>query len=65
MPELSSTSRIRDVLSLGEKGRQALWEHGYDVGDGFVDNLSQYETLDEAHRHGRLRDVQALLMELS
>lgn len=59
------TSRIRDVLALGERGRHLLYEHGYDVGQGFSDVLSQYETLEGALRAGRLRDLAALLEKLN
>ena len=54
-----------DVLALGDRGRQLLFEHGYDVGEGFVDVLSQYQSLQEAHRAGRLRDLPELLSELN
>jgi hypothetical protein len=42
-----------------------LYRHGYDVGDGFVDVLSQYQSLEEAHRAGRLRDLSELLKGLN
>ena len=51
--------------SLGERGRQALRRHGYDVGEGFVDVLSQYQTLEHAARTDRLRDLPRLLAELN
>ena len=51
--------------SLGERGRQALRRHGYDVGEGFVDVLSQYQTLEHAARTERLRDLPRLLAELN
>ena len=51
-------------MGLGDRGRQLLFEHGYDVGEGFVDVLSQYQSLEEAHRAGRLRDLPALLEAL-
>ena len=51
--------------SLGERGRQALRRHGYDVGEGFVDVLSQYQTLEHAARTERLRDLSRLLAELN
>jgi hypothetical protein len=53
------------VLGLGDRGRLLLYEHGYDVGEGFVDVLSQYQSLEEAHRAGRLRDLSALLETLN
>ena len=58
-------SQIREVLAVGPRGRQLLYEHGYDAGDGFVDVLSQYQSLDDAERAGRLRDVPGLLTELA
>jgi hypothetical protein len=65
VPELNLDSRIRDVLEVaGDRGRDLLFKHGYDLGEGFVDNLSQWQTLETAARAGRLRDVEALLKEL-
>ena len=61
----SRESRIRDVVAVGPRGRQLLWEHGYDTGEGFVDVLSQYQSLDDAERAGRLRDIPGLLAELA
>ena len=59
-------SKVRDVVDrLGERGREALWRHGYDVGEGFVDILSQYQTLEHAARADRLRDLEGLLRELN
>jgi hypothetical protein len=59
-------SKVRDVVdSLGDRGRQLLAKHGYDVGEGFVDVLSQYQTLEHAGRTERLRDVESLLKELN
>ncbi|MDQ6876589.1 MAG: hypothetical protein M3082_02610 [Candidatus Dormibacteraeota bacterium] len=59
-------SKVRDVVGrLGEKGRDLLRRHGYDVGEGFVDVLSQYQTLEHAARAERLRDLNALLAELN
>ena len=59
-------SKVQEVLeSLGERGRQALRRHGYDVGEGFVDVLSQYQTLEQAARTDRLRDLPRLLAELN
>ena len=69
MPEValfSPHSKIRDVVErLGDRGRQLLREHGYDVGEGFVDVLSQYQTLEHAARTERLRDLDGLLGELN
>jgi hypothetical protein len=62
----SAQSRVRDVLGrLGDRGRQLLLEHGYDVGEGFVDVLSQYQTLEHAARTERLRNLDGLLEELN
>jgi hypothetical protein len=59
-------SKIRDVLArLGDRGREALRKHGYDVGEGFVDVLSQYQTLEHAWRTERLRDLKTLVAELN
>ena len=53
------------VEALGEPGREALRKHGYDLGDGFVDVLSQYQTLQHAAEAERLRDLDGLLEELN
>ena len=53
------------MATLGERGRDALFRHGYDVGDGFVDVLSQYQTLEHAARSDRLRDLPGLLEALN
>ena len=59
-------SKIRDVLArLGERGREVLRKHGYDVGEGFVDVLSQYQTLEHAWRTERVRDLKTLVAELN
>ncbi len=67
MPDtFGPASKVRDVVGrLGEKGREALFKHGYDVGEGFVDVLSQYQTLEHAARTERLRDLDGLLRELN
>jgi hypothetical protein len=69
VPEVASfspQSKVRDVLNqLGERGRQLLLEHGYDVGEGFVDVLSQYQTLEHAEQTERLRDLAGLLAKLN
>lgn len=66
MPDFSPESKVRDVVDrLGDRGRDALRRHGYDVGDGFVDVLSQYQTLEHAARADRLRDLNGLLAELN
>lgn len=64
-PRFTLDSTIRGVLQWGEAGRQLLYEHGYDVGNGFVDLLSQHQTLRDAARAGRLRDVGRLLEALN
>jgi len=59
-------SKVREVVeTLGDKGRELLRRHGYDLGEGFVDVLSQYQTLEHAARTERLRDLDGLLKELS
>lgn len=59
-------SRVRDILDAEpERGRQLLFRHGYDLGEGFVDVLSQYQTLEHAARTERLRDLDDLLQELN
>jgi hypothetical protein len=59
-------SKIRDVLArLGDRGREVLRKHGYDVGEGFVDVLSQYQTLEHAWRTERVRDIKTLVAELN
>jgi hypothetical protein len=62
----SPQSKVRDVLNLlGDRGRQVLLEHGYDIGEGFVDVLSQYQTLEHAEQTERLRDLAGLLAKLN
>jgi hypothetical protein len=59
-------SKVREVVeTLGDKGRDLLKNHGYDLGEGFVDVLSQYQTLEHAARTERLRDLDGLLKELN
>jgi hypothetical protein len=59
-------SKVREVVeTLGDRGRELLLKHGYDVGEGFVDVLSQYQTLEHAARTERLRDLGGLLKELN
>jgi hypothetical protein len=59
-------SKVREVLTrLGDRGRDVLVKHGYDVGEGFVDVLSQYQTLKHAGQTERLRDLDGLLAELN
>jgi hypothetical protein len=65
MAEFTADSTIREIVEGTEAGRALLYEHGYDVGNGFVDVLSQYQSLQEAARAGRLRDVPGLLGALN
>ena len=71
MPEavvhpLTPQTRVREVVAtLGDRGRELLRKHGYDLGEGFVDALSQYQTLEHAARTERLRDLDGLLAELN
>ena len=67
MPEaFGPESKVRDVLArLGDKGRELLRRHGYDVGEGFVDVLSQYQSLEHAARTERLRELNKLVAELN
>ena len=59
-------SKVRDLVqTLGDRGRELLRKHGYDLGEGFVDVLSQYQTLEHAARTERLRDLDGLLEELN
>ena len=67
MPEtFSAETRVREVVErLGDRGRELLQKHGYDLGEGFVDVLSQYQSLENAARQERLRDLDGLLGELN
>jgi len=59
-------SKVREIVQmLGDRGRELLHKHGYDLGEGFVDVLSQYQTLEHAARTERLRDLGGLLKELN
>ena len=59
-------SKVREILAkLGDRGRELLIKHGYDIGVGFTDVLSQYQTLEHAARTERLRDLDGLLGELN
>jgi len=59
-------TKVREVVeTLGDRGREALLKHGYDVGEGFVNVLSQYQTLEHAARQERIRDLGGLLRELN
>jgi hypothetical protein len=63
--EFTIHSRVRDVVAERPDGRELLYRHGLNLGEGFVDYLSQYETLEEAAREGRLRDLDGLLLSLN
>jgi hypothetical protein len=63
--EFNPRSTVRRVLEEHSNGRRLLWEHGYDIGEGFVDVLSQHQSLLEAARNGRLRDIEGLLDTLN
>lgn len=67
MPDaFTADSKIADVVGrLGDRGRELLRRHGYDVGEGFVDVLSQYQTLEHACRVERIRDLKGLLAGLN
>ena len=59
-------TKVREVVErLGDRGRELLRKHGYDLGEGFVDVLSQYQTLEHAARTERLRDLDGLLKEIN
>lgn len=68
MPDQKFTpeSKVVDVLQrLGDRGRDALRRHGYETGEGYVDVLSQYQTLEHAARQDRIRELGGLLLELN
>ena len=68
MPDqrFSPGSKVVEVVQgLGDRGRDALRRHGYETGEGFVDVLSQYQTLEHAARQDRIRDLGGLLEELN
>ena len=68
MPEqpFAPDSKVREVVQrLGDRGEELLRKHGYDLGEGFVDVLSQYQSLEHAARQDRLRDLGGLLEELN
>jgi hypothetical protein len=65
VPAFGPQTKVRQILDkLGDRGRELLRKHGYDVGEGFVDVLSQYQTLEHAAQTERLRDLDGLLKEL-
>ena len=62
----SEQNSIRQVLAAkGEAGQKLLYAHGYDIGMGFIDVQSQYQSLQTAARGERLRDLPGLLAELN
>jgi hypothetical protein len=64
--QFTPDSKVREVVErLGDNGRDTLRRHGYELGEGFVDLLSQYQTLEHAARTERLRDLPGLLSELN
>jgi hypothetical protein len=63
--EFGPHSTIRQVLEGHPEGRRLLYEHGYEVGEGFVDVLSQHQSLQTPARSGRLRDLDELLGKLN
>jgi len=65
VPEFGPDSTIREALDRHPHSRELLWEHGYEVGEGFVDVLSQHQSLRDAQRAGRLRDLAGLLEVLN
>ena len=66
MSEFTRASRIRDILDRDEKrGRELLFRYGFDLGEGFEDVLSQFQTVEMAHRTGRLREVDEFLAQLN
>jgi hypothetical protein len=68
VPETTFTpeSKIRDVVAtLGDRGLELLRRHGYEVGEGFVDVLSQYQSLERAAQTERLRGLDSLVAELN
>jgi hypothetical protein len=65
LARFSPESTIRQIVSEHPQGRKLLFEHGFDVGQGFQDVLSQYQTLLTAARGGRIRDLEKLVDELN
>jgi len=63
--DFTTHSRILDVVRRRADGTDLLLRHGYPLGEGFVDVLSQYQSLEDASREGRLRDLDGLLTELN
>jgi hypothetical protein len=65
MADYTAESTIHDVVEGSDAGRRLLFEHGYDIGEAFVDALSQYQSLRDAARSGRLRQLPTLLDSLN
>lgn len=67
MPDaFTPDATVRQVVQkLGQRGADALRRHGYDVGEGFTDVLSQYQSLEHAARQDRVRDLDGLLRDLN
>ena len=67
MPDrFTPDTKVKEVVdAVGARGRELLRRHGYDLGEGFVDVLSQYQRLEHAARTERLRDLEGLLKELN
>jgi hypothetical protein len=63
--EFNADSTIRQVLCQHPDGARLLYEHGYEVGEGFLDVLSQHQSLRTAAWSGRLRDLSQLLERLN
>ena len=63
--KFTADSRVIDVVHGSPLGRDLLYKHGYRLGEGFVDGLSQFQSLAEAETIGRLRDLDGLLGELN
>lgn len=65
MAGFSEQSTVAEVVASHPDGQGLLFEHGYDVGAGFIDVLSQSQSLLSAERGGRLRDLSGLLARLN
>lgn len=65
MARFGPESTVRQIVNEHPQGRKLLFEHGFDVGQGFQDVLSQYQTLLTAARGGRIRDLEKLVEELN
>ena len=61
----SNNAQLQIVLDSRGGGLRVEDIPGYSLGEGFVDILSQYQTLEDASREGRLRDVDALLSTIN